>query len=80
MTESSETVQREVEWVSPEWNEVFGEVIQRNIKYDSLAWNSLAYIQPVQPKITFTARRVVVQRNIKWHSVAWNGSAYIQTD
>ena len=32
-----------------------------------LSW---AYIQTVQPKTTYTARREVVQRNIKWHSVA----------
>ena len=78
-TESSETVQRGVKWVSPWWNgTVFSQVIQHNINRHSFSWNSLAYIQTVQPKVTYTARQEVVQRNIKWHSVARNGSAYIR--
>ena len=33
--------------------------------WPSFSWNSLAYIQTVQPKVMYTARHEVVQRNIK---------------
>ena len=68
-TESSETVQRGVKWVSPRWNGTFGQVIQHNIKWHSFSWSSLAYIQTVQPIRSRT------QLGVKWYRVTSNGTA-----